>query len=242
VSDITSNKTTRHFAGEELFWCRLVELNGFFLLSGDETKHINQVMRHVEGDIIHTTCGDGVIQKVRIRDISKNEITVEKISEVLVKNRLINFQIAIPRLKNIDKIEMVIEKLVEIGYNRFIFFESDNCVGKGFKLERWEKVAISAAKQSFNPFTPILRTAKNVDEIFKIGDTIIGFDLEAESDYNSFVPEPKKRYTLVIGPEGGLSKRELGMFKNENLFQLTKNRLRSETALLYSAFRISTLI
>jgi 16S rRNA (uracil1498-N3)-methyltransferase len=229
-----------NFAGEELFWCRLNNSDGTFSLSGEDFVHITRVMRHKSGDRIFVTEGDGKIHKVEIALIQKDDIVVEKIEEIEVFNRLKNFVIAIPRLKGNDKIEFLLEKLTEIGFTRFLFFESDYSVGKGFKLERWEKVIRAASKQSFTPFTPELITVGNFKDIFNMNSRVIGFDLEAENLFGSYQPDSDSDQILVCGPEGGLSKRELQLFKNENLYRLTKNRLRSETAVLYSSILISS--
>lgn len=227
------------FAGQELFWCDIKRDGASLSLSGSDTKHIIRVMRHKPGDVIHVTEGNGSIIEVKITDSHDEKIEVELIEEFSFVNHLSNFEIAIPRLKNSDKIEFVIEKLVETGFTKFLFFESDNSIGKGFKLERWEKIAVSASKQSFNPFKVELRSVKKFEEIFLPGCEVIGFDLEASRSFVGFEPESNKNYILVTGPEGGLSKKELAKFHDGNLFQLKRNRLRSETAILYSAFLLT---
>jgi 16S rRNA (uracil1498-N3)-methyltransferase len=232
----------KNFAGEELFWCRLNNEDGTWFLSEHDIIHITRVMRHQKGDIIYVTDGDGKIHKVVIVDISRDKIQVELIEEFVLHNRLKNFIIAIPRLKGNDNIEFLLEKLTEIGFTRFIFFESDHCVGKGFKLERYAKVIRAASKQSFTPFSPELITTKNLKEIFDRGADVIGFDLEAEVSFASYNPHQNKEQILVCGPEGGLSKRELGLFKDGSLYRLTKNRLKSETAVLYSSILVSSQI
>lgn len=228
-----------HFAGQELFRCDIGVDDGDFILTGSDIRHITRVMRHKAGDIIHVTSGDGIILKVKIISGSDDLIKVMSLEKFEFQNKMTNLEIAIPRLKSSDKIELVIEKLVETGFTKFVFFESDNCIGKGFKLDRWEKIAISASKQSFNPFNVELRSVSKFDDLFKNGREVIGFDLEAENSFAGFQPERGVNYTLVTGPEGGLSKKELIKFREGNIFQLTGNRLRSETAILYSAFLIT---
>ncbi len=228
-----------HFAGQELFRCNIGMDNGDLVLTGNDIRHITRVMRHKAGDIIHVTSGDGIILRVKIVSGSDDLIKVMSLDRFECQNKLSNIEIAIPRLKSSDKIELVIEKLVETGFTKFVFFESENCIGKGFKLDRWEKIAISASKQSFNPFTVEFRPVSKFSDLFKTGREVIGFDLEAENNFTGFQPEKGVNYTLVTGPEGGLSKNELSKFHERNLFQLTANRLRSETAILYSAFLVT---
>lgn len=228
----------KHFAGEELYWGSIRREGAALVFSGDDINHIVRVMRHKQGDRIFVTQGDGTILETEIKETGQASVDGNVVSETIITNRLEKVTIAIPRLKNLDKIELAIEKLVETGFSRFIFFNSDHAIGKGFKLDRWEKIAISAAKQSFNPFKPVLATAERFEHLFRHGKEVIGFDLEAKRDFAIFSPDPTREYILVTGPEGGLSRRELERFGADNLYQLTKNRLRSETALLYSAFRI----
>ena len=228
----------KNFAGEELYWGSIQKEGAALTFSGGDISHITRVMRHKAGDRIFVTQGDGRIIETEITSTGNDSVEGLAISETELPNRLDKVSIAIPRLKNLDKIELSIEKLVETGFSRFIFFNSDHAIGKGFKLDRWEKIAISAAKQSFNPFKPVLTTAEKFDRLFQLEKEVIGFDLEAEAEFSTFTPDPAKEYILVTGPEGGLSKRELERFASRHLYRLTKNRLRSETALLYSAFRI----
>ncbi len=228
----------KHFAGEELYWGSIRREGAALVFSSDDINNIVRVMRHKQGDRIFVTQGDGTILETEIKETGQSSVDGNVVSETIITNRLEKVTIAIPRLKNLDKIELAIEKLVETGFSRFIFFNSDHAIGKGFKLDRWEKIAISAAKQSFNPFKPVLATAERFEHLFRHGKEVIGFDLEAESEFAAFTPDPAREYILVTGPEGGLSRRELERFGADNLYQLTKNRLRSETALLYSAFRI----
>ncbi len=227
-----------NFAGEELYWGSILREGTAVRFSGDDLSHIVRVMRHREGDSIHVTQGDGKILQICITSLHGDHLEGDLVLESVLPNRLDKITIAIPRLKNLDKIELSIEKLVETGFSRFVFFNSDHAIGKGFKLDRWEKIAISAAKQSFNPFKPVLTTAEKFEQLFRSGKEVIGFDLEAGAEFAGFTPDPVMEYILVTGPEGGLSRRELDRFDSRHLYRLTKNRLRSETALLYSAFRI----
>ena len=227
-----------NFAGEELYWGSIQKAGAALIFSGDDINHITRVMRHKPGDRIFVTNGDGAIIETEITATGPASLEGRLVSQTVLPNRLQRVTIAVPRLKNLDKIELAIEKLVETGFTRFIFFNSDNAIGKGFKLDRWKKIAVSAAKQSFTPFTPHLTGCDKFAQLFTTGKEVIGFDLESEDDFANFTPLPEKEYILVTGPEGGLSTRELAMFSPGNLYRLTKNRLRSETACLYSAFRI----
>ncbi|KAB2908623.1 MAG: 16S rRNA (uracil(1498)-N(3))-methyltransferase [Ignavibacteriales bacterium] len=229
----------KRFAGEELFWGEITHRDENLIFQGDDIDHILKVMRHKIGDRIFITEGDGSIIEVLINQTDHEQIECKLIATHKIENRLSQIEIAIPRLKSNDKIKFCLEKLVETGFSRFVFYESDFTVGKGFKVEQWRKTAIAAAKQSFNPFAPEIQFVPKFDSLFDRGSKIIGFDLEAGKSFADFTPDPTTGYILITGPEGGLSRRELAKFEKENLFHLTQNRLRSETAVLYSAFNLS---
>ncbi len=224
----------------ELYYSIEVDLkNKQIIVSEDEAHHAINVMRHSEGDILYVTDGKGVIHKGEIADISKNEIQLNIIKSFKYVNEFENIIFCIPRLKSNDRFEFAIEKCIELGITNFIVFESDRTIAKGDKTEKWFKAGLSAMKQSIRAFVPDFEFRKNVDEIISDysgnGYKIYLFDQKAETLLSQELEEihnSDDKIVFLFGPEGGISERELYLFKDCKFLRLTDNRLRSETAII----------
>ena len=99
-------------------------------------------------------------------------------------------------------------------------------------------------KQSLHGFLPVVRYFKSLKEIpIEEGDTVIIFEQESERKFLDELKEIENgnKIYFIFGPEGGLTKSELQTFKQAKVLQLTKNRLRSETAIITAASAIALL-
>lgn len=207
-------------------------------VKGDECKHIAKVMRHQIDDILYVTSGVGEIYKTKIEDISKSEILASVLETYRYKNKLSKFTFCIPRLRSQDRFEFAIEKCIELGISNFVIYTADRSVAKGEKLDRWNKVALSAMKQSLRSYLPKIEYKKSLKEILNTESEVIYFDQNSEKlfiENVNFLIENNKSYFLIFGPEGGISEEEKELLKDELSFQLTANRLRAETAIISSA-------
>lgn len=207
----------------------------------NEAKHIIQVMRHKPGDIVYITNGKGNIFKCKIISLTKNLVSVFPEKNLIYNNAFKNITFCLPILKNFDRLEFALEKCVELGITNFIFYQSKRTLKKSPKVDRWEKVAISAMKQSLRSFIPKLQYLENVDQIVAHQGSIFLFDQNAEQSVQKTITELDKsrEYYFLFGPEGGFDEGELELFKKSQLLRLTRNRLRSETAVIYFAALIS---
>jgi 16S rRNA (uracil1498-N3)-methyltransferase len=205
------------------------------LLTEEDFYHAVKVMRHRENDIIYVTNGEGKIFKCKANKILKNEIYLSEIEHYYFKNELKNIFFCIPKLKNVDRLEFAIEKCVELGVTNFIIFTAERSVAKGGKLERWEKIAISAMKQSLRSFVPQIKLANSLKEIVKLEGKKFVFEQNSNNFFDKIKVDNLSKNYLIFGPEGGLSQNELTEFNSEDVFQLNSNRLRTETAVIFTA-------
>lgn len=215
--------------------------SGSVKIEGDEAKHILRVMRHVIGDTLHVTDGQG---KIAIGDIDKIENgSVElKIKETKkYDNDFANITFCIPRLKNTDRFEFALEKCIELEITNFIVFESERTVAKGEKLERWNKIALAAMKQSLRAYLPKIEFSKSLKEIIKRPGEKILFEQNSNQKFTEYLKKINndKKYLFIFGPEGGLTDDELNT-GNAVEMKLTENRLRTETAVITTASLITT--
>ena len=202
-------------------------------LADDEFKHCCKVMRNSIGDAIYITDGEGNIYKTEIEKIEKNSLYGKICETISYKNELKNIFFCIPKLKNPDRLKYALEKCVELGITNFILFESKRTIGSVKNIERFNRILLSAMKQSLHAFLPVVETAQLKSIINKPGIKIL-FDQGSENQF-SFRNNLSDTYYFLFGPEGGFESGEIEMIDSSNRFVLSNYRLRSETAVIKCA-------
>lgn len=202
------------------------------IIDGDDFYHIAKVMRHSAGDEIYVTNGCGKIFQSVISSIGKTNLTAFIKKEYSYKNKLADITFCIPKLKNPDRFEFALEKSVELGITNFIIFNSSRTVAKGAKLERWNKIALAAMKQSLRSYLPVISEVNSFSELLKLNDEVIFFEQNAENEISALNISQGKKYFFVFGPEGGFDQEELSLVNEDQIYNLAENRLRTETAVV----------
>ena len=192
-------------------------------------------MRHSVNDLIHVTDGVGHIFECEVNKLSK-ELLILNIKKIYsYKNEYPNIIFCIPKLKNPERFEFALEKCTELGITNFIVFESSRTVSKANKIDRWNKIVLSAMKQSLRSYLPQISILNSLSEILAQEGKKIIFEQNAEVKFENKFINPSKKYFLIFGPEGGLSEEEISNFEGNDLFKLAENRLRAETAIIKCA-------
>ncbi len=218
--------------------------NATAIMDGDEAKHLLRVMRATVGDEINITDGDGNIYKTEIICSDKRSATLE-IKEIMTyENKMKNIWFCLPRLKNADRFEFALEKCIELGITNFVVFESKRAVGKGAKIDRWNKIAQAAMKQSLRAFQPKILFERDLKKITEFEGRKYVFEQNSKVTLSSLISEGEidsnEPTYFIFGPEGGLTEEEVNLFTKDNpSLLLTKNRLRSETAIVSAASLLS---
>ena len=222
-------------------------LSGNNELSPEESKHCIKVLRHEKGDTIHVADGRGTLFEVRIEDASAKKCTFQVVRHMRKPEKNYSISIAIAPTKSIDRIEWFVEKVVELGIDEINFYFGRHSERKKLNMERIQKKAIVAMKQSEQYILPKI----NLFDSFK--DCVSAIDPNTEryiahvdksNDYHLMdVAEKSKKYSVFIGPEGDFSEEELinSFEAGFTKVSLGENRLRTETAGLV-ACHILTLI
>ena len=205
------------------------------ILRGDDFHHITRVMRHAEGDDIYVTNGLGSIYRGKITTIAKTEAISSIESEYKYENKHKNITFCFPKLKSSDRFEFALEKAIELGVTNFIVFGSQRSVSKGTKIERWNKIALAAMKQSLRSYLPVLTEIKSIAELSGIQGEVIIFEQNSNQKLDQLKIDENKNYYFVFGPEGGLAGDELKLFREKQIYNLAENRLRTETAIVKCA-------
>lgn len=211
--------------------------NAYFL-NEEDSRHCVKVLRKNSKDIIHVVDGKGSLFEC---EITKPH---EKKCEFRVLSQQNDFQksdiylhIVIAPTKNADRIEWFIEKCVEIGIDEISLIQTKYSERKNQKVERLEKIAISAMKQSLKAYLPKINELVEFDSFLKMSEQIsanqkIIAHLTDDALPLSSILEPKSTYCLLIGPEGDFSSEEVKKAQQAGFQVVTlgKSRLRTETA------------
>ena len=204
----------------------------------NEAKHIIKVMRHSINDEIFVTDGKGNVYKSIINNVTKKEVIAGIKEKFVQTNKLKNVTFCIPVLKNQDRFEFALEKCVELGITNFLIFSAKKSYKRGVKIERWNKILIAAMKQSLLSHKPNINYSDSLFNDISRETNIFIFEQNSEETISNYFNNEKninkllnKKSFFIFGPEGGLTKEELNIEGSIKL-QLTKNRLRAETAVI----------
>lgn len=204
------------------------------LLNTDESAHAIRVLRLKNGDIISITDGHGKLIKAKITDANPKACAFEIISEEVKEIPIRKIHLAIAPTKNADRMEWLVEKLVEIGVSEISLILCEHSERRIYKTDRLHKIAIAAMKQSMNLYLPkineliafnkLLEQSKETLKLIALLDekTVFLEKMNIDSD----------NVLLLVGPEGDFSNKEIDLAKQKG-FQsvlMGNNRLRTETA------------
>ena len=219
-----------------------------YTLNEEESKHCMRVLRLSKGSIITLIDGRGGLHTAEITSEHKKNVSVTVTDSILeYQKREYYLHIAVAPTKNIDRLEWFLEKATEIGIDEITPIISDRSERKVVKEDRLNKVITSAVKQSLQAYHPKLNPAIDLSNFLKQpfdGAKMIAHCIDdASRNYISQLVSPKKRYTILIGPEGDFSPDEIKAALDNDFKPLTlgNTRLRTETAALAACFEISYL-
>lgn len=146
-------------------------------------------------------------------------------------------------LPKADKMELIIQKCVELGVERIVAVSTERAIVKldkkeGKKLERWQKIAEAAAKQSGRGKIPeiggqVLKFKDAVAEAKRLDGAIIPYEREEKTGLREFVQSFEgESIGVFIGPEGGFAEEEIALAQENGITPITlgKRILRTETA------------
>jgi len=210
------------------------------ILTNQEMLHCKNVMRLRVGDNIIACCGDGFDYVCEIEEMTKNEVICKVLEKMEnLADSKINVTLFQANLKA-DKVELIAQKVSEIGLNELVLFDSEFCVAKKSentnKVERLKKIAIESAKQCGRSKALIVGEFMTFSQMV---EALGAYDLVLfayENQRECKITELKgdfKNIAIIIGSEGGFSQTEcdiLNALPNLKCVTLGKRILRAETA------------
>lgn len=216
------------------------------VISGSDVNHIRNVLRMKIGDEIAVSNGiDGKEYRCGIETMTEEEIGCGlrfiKEEGVELPSEIYLFQ----GLPKADKMELIIQKAVELGAFEVIPVSAKRCVVKldekkaANKIARWQGIAEAAAKQSKRAVIPKVHTIMDMKEAIAYAQDmevkIIPYELAEDMQHTKQIIEavqPGQRIAVFIGPEGGFEENEIQAAMEAGIEPVTLGRriLRTETA------------
>jgi 16S rRNA (uracil1498-N3)-methyltransferase len=209
-----------------------------YTLNETESKHCIKVLRMTAGFPVKLIDGKGNLYEGIISDPNPKKclITITNTLKDFEK-RDYNLHIAISPLKNSERFEWFVEKSVEIGINEITPLICHRTEKQSVKIDRIEKIIISAMKQSLKAVDTVLNPPRNFNEfIAEQTDNVklIAHCNELLNNRVSISQVCKKgdNAVILIGAEGDFTESEIDTAIQHNFIpiHLGKSRLRTETA------------
>ena len=208
---------------------------GAHYLDPTESKHCTKVLRKKAGDLIHITDGKGFLYDALITKADIQQCAFEIREKKPEASKQFSIHIAISPTKHPDRLEWFVEKAVELGVDKITLINCDHTERTHIKLERLEKIAVSAMKQSLRLTLPSLSGPDNIQDVINNANASSRFIAYVEPSnpvHLKNVAKPNSDYLVLIGPEGDFSPEELQLSQEKNFVKISlgTNRLRTETA------------
>ena len=204
-------------------------------LSEEESFHAIRVLRLREGETIHLLDGRGskfstIITAIEGKNIAFGALEVVE-SEPTPAYKI---HLYVAPTKQMERMEWMVEKCGEFGIHGIHFFASKNSERKEIKLQRLEKTAISALKQSKNLYLPEITGLHTFKEVTtkEGGEKLFAFISNPPVSSITKTAAKGQEYHVLVGPEGDFTPEESDLLVNKKWkpFSLGKSILRTETA------------
>lgn len=210
-------------------------------ITGSDARHIKDILRLVPGEIIEVVDSEGTLADVRLEDVSRECVSgrvVERRKTTEALPHVVLFQ----GLPKSGKFDTVVRQTTEIGVSGISPVLTERVVVKlepgkaGKKSDRWQRIAEEAAKQAHRMLIPkvsgILSWQEAIEELQKFDQVIVFWEEERESLLFEVLKPGARTIAVVVGPEGGLSTREVDELKEIGARTVTlgESILRTETA------------
>ncbi|MBO6159221.1 MAG: 16S rRNA (uracil(1498)-N(3))-methyltransferase [Firmicutes bacterium] len=230
------------------FFVTREDIQGNYILIRKDTHHILHVLRKSKGDLLELCDGKNTDYLCEIIEVSRNEdqlickILKRMASSAEAALKVFLYQ-ALPKG---DKMELILQKGTEIGVYGFIPFNSQRCIvhldpkRSSQKVERWNKICVSGAKQSGRGNIPAVSDPMNfkdaVNKAVKETDLVlVCYENEQTVSLKTALTgygEKPSSVSIFIGPEGGFDTNEIDYLTAQGVrsVSLGPRILRTETA------------
>ncbi len=214
-------------------------------ITGSDVNHLRNVLRIVPGEQVSASDGDATTYRCEVTQMDENCVTAKILwsqeADTELPCRIVLFQ----GLPKADKMELIIQKTIELGVSEIVPVATRRAVVKldakkaEAKNKRWNAIAESAAKQAKRAVIPVVKPmmdfeaavcyAAAMNRKFIPYELARGMDATREAFQTI---QPGDSIAIFIGPEGGFDEQEIEMAKKAGILPITLGRriLRTETA------------
>jgi len=222
-------------------------MKGAHFLTEEESKHCIKVLRHTVGDRLNVVDGTGTKFKVRITEANPKKTCFDVIAHQRKEELPYYIHIGIAPTKQIERTEWFLEKAIEIGVDEISFFFGRHSERKNINLERMQKKAVSAMKQSLKYQLPIIKLYQDLPSLISHipakQEKYIGYVDFGNPCQLKDAAKIKENSIVLIGPEGDFNNEELelALEKGFKKVSLGHSRLRTETAGLVACHTLNLM-
>lgn len=219
--------------------------DGLLTIVGEDVNHMKNVLRMKAGEHFSAADENGMCYECAIENLEKHQVTAKilekKMGETELSSKIYLFQ----GLPKSDKMELIIQKAVELGAYEVIPVATKRAIVKldakkeASKLKRWQSIAEGAAKQSGRMRIPKIQEVKTYREALEMAKSldanVIPYECAEGMNGTRKIFEgirPGMSVGIFIGPEGGWEESEVAMAQELGIQPVTLGRriLRTETA------------
>lgn len=205
-------------------------------LEEEESRHLLTALRGRAGDMVLLTDGKGHIYEAIVAEIGKKKAVLSiRTKTAHPKERTTSIHIAMAPVKNLERFEWFLEKATELGIDEITPLLCDRSERDTLRMDRMEKILISAIKQCMRPHLPKLNPLTKFKAFVSHADApqkCIGWCSTPPLPFIKDVLLPAQNTVIAIGPEGDFSPAEIELALQHGFkgIGLGTARLRTETA------------
>lgn len=214
-------------------------------IQGSDVNHMKNVLRMRPGEEVMVSDGNNRQYRCRVEDYPEGEAVLAILKAGLVDTELPSRIYLFQGLPKQEKMELIVQKAVELGVCQVIPVQTRRCVVKldakkaAKKVQRWQQIAESAAKQAGRGYIPAVSEVMTFQEALAFSETLdirlIPYELADGMEGTRKILDgirPGQSVGIFIGPEGGFEKEEVGRAVEAGALPITlgKRILRTETA------------
>lgn len=206
---------------------------------GQEHHHLRNVIRLKTGDNIRIIDGEGTVITATITKIGSDltDVIIEELKYHKYSTPTINLFQGLPKH---DKMDLILQKTTELGVSQFFPMITERTLQKpsNNRIERWERIILSATKQCGRPWLPNLNEIQILKDCINTAQScdlsLVLSEKENKQHIQSLLrnkPEIRS-IALLIGPEGGFTESEVNIATEMGIIPVTigSNIMRTETA------------
>jgi 16S rRNA (uracil1498-N3)-methyltransferase len=208
-------------------------------ITGDDGHHLARARRVQSGEIVTVGDGTGSWRAYRVANVERRELTLEADGAIFVEPRLVPALTVAFALTKGEKPETVVARLTELGVDRIVPFVAERSIVRWddaratAAVDRFQRVAHEAAMQSRRARRPVVESPRPITDLVSEPGLVVA---DPDGEPVAALSEPTREgWTLVVGPEGGLSPTEQAALAGAARLAVGPYVLRAETAAIAAA-------